>query len=487
MDYLLRIWEVLAGWVWLPVLVVYVGLIATILVENRDPEKTIAWILVIVFLPVIGVITYYIFGQKYNKEKYLKHISRQEHARLVAVWDRLEPLIEDNLKEIEQKIGPLGNVFSFLYQERIAPVTLRNRADLLVNGEEKFPELFRCIRTARHHIHLEYYIFEPDELGTRLLALLGEKAAAGVQVRLLVDDFGSPAMKRQAGTLRKEGVELVRFLPVNFTSLADSNYRNHRKVAIIDGEIAFVGGMNISRRYVNKSSQEVRWRDTSVKITGSAVNVLQAWFWMGWLFAGGTRFSLSDGYLSSADTAYGNAAIAFAYSDPGSKAPYNMEAMLLAISQARHTLRLCTPYFIPSDQLMTALQLAASSGVRVELMLPARSDSYIVQHASLSYLKPLLERGIHVYLYQHGFMHAKTVCVDGKLAFIGTVNLDTRSFYINFEVSAVIQDEGLCRQLDEQFDVDLKQSRLLTLDDWTNRPSLHRGLDSLCRLLAPLL
>src|SRR5690606_30778630 len=154
---------------------------------------------------------YYVFGQKYNKEKYLENINRQEHERLVAVWDRLEPLVEDNLKEIERRIGPLSSVFSFLYQERITPVTLRNSVSLLINGEAKFPGLFRCIRAARHHIHLEYYIFEPDELGNKLLELLREKTAQGVQVRLVVDDFGSSTFKRRAGALQSDGIELVRF------------------------------------------------------------------------------------------------------------------------------------------------------------------------------------------------------------------------------------------------------------------------------------
>ncbi len=215
--------------------------------------------------------------------------------------------------------------------------------------------------------------------------------------------------------------------------------------------------------------------------------MLQMWFWMDWLFADGAIYDLSDGYLKASDSGQGDVAVSFAYSDPGSKAPYNMEAIILAISQAKKTLKLCTPYFIPSDQLTTALQLAASSGVEVELMVPAKGDSYVVQHASFSFLKPLLERGVKVYLYNKGFLHAKTVSVDGQVAFIGTVNLDTRSFYINFEVSAVVQDVQLCERLDTQFARDKEHSTLLTIHAWKQRPAINRGFDSLCRLLAPLL
>src|SRR5690606_23878378 len=221
----------------------------------------------------------------------------------------------------------------------------------------------------------------------------------------------------------------------------------------------FVGGINISDRYINNGRYPLYWRDTAVKIQGDAVNVLQTHFWMNWHLAEGEPFNLRDGYFHTTPAGpVGGAAVSFAFSDPGSNAPYNMEAMLIGIAEAAYTIRICTPYFIPSEELSTALQLAAASGVRVELMLPARSDSFIVQHASFSFLKPLLERGVTVHLYEKGFIHAKTICVDGRLAYIGTVNLDIRSFYINFEVSAVINDLGLCAQLDGQFEMDIADS-----------------------------
>ena len=179
--------------------------------------------------------------------------------------------------------------------------------------------------------------------------------------------------------------------------------------------------------------------------------------------------------------------MSFAFSDPGSIAPFNMEAMLIGIAEAEESIQLCTPYFIPSEELSTALQLAAGSGVKVTLMMPARSDSFLVQHASFSFLKPLLARGVSVYLYEKGFMHAKTICIDGKLAYIGTVNLDIRSFYINFEVSAIIHDDLLCRQICAQFERDKLDSTHLTMEKWLMRPRWKRGMDSVCRLLAPLL
>ncbi|SEN36880.1 cardiolipin synthase [bacterium A37T11] len=487
MDFVHALIGLLKQWYWIPILFVYLGVIITILTENRDPEKTVAWVLVIVFLPILGLVVYYIFGQKFKKERSFRRKNSYEHQRLLASWKRIKPLMDENMEVLAARIGPLSRVFEFLYKEHISSVTLRNRVKLLINGEEKFPALLSALRGARHHIHLEYYIFEQDDIGTEILAILKQKVTEGVQIRLIIDDFGSSSFKKTVDMFRREGVEMLRFLPVNFTSLADSNYRNHRKVAIIDGDTAFVGGINISDRYNNNGKYPLYWRDTSVKIEGFAVNVLQIWFWMDWLFANGPMFDLGEGYLNSSDKEYGDMAVTFAYSDPGSKAAYNMEAMLLAISQAKKSLKLCTPYFIPSDQLTTALQLAASSGVEVELMMPAKGDSFVVQHASFSFLKPLLERGVKVYLYQKGFIHAKTISIDGQMAFIGTVNLDTRSFYINFEISAIVQDEQLCQRLDTQFSLDREQSVLLTLEGWKHRPVITRGFDSLCRLLAPLL
>ena len=475
-------------WYWVPLLLVYLAVIATILIENRNPSKTIAWILVIVFVPIVGIIVYYLFGQKFRKVKVFQVQDRERHSRLVRYWAQLSPLMDDNLAVLKQSIGPLARVFTFLKNQRVSPPTLYNEVSLLTNGEEKFPALMAAIQSAQHHIHLEYYIFETDHIGNRLIDLLIEKAAAGVEVRIIVDDFGSRDLSRQRRRLEKQGLAMVVFLPVTFSSLANSNYRNHRKIAVIDGHTAFVGGINISDKYINSGQQAMYWRDTAVQLRGQAVNVLQTQFWVNWQLAKGASFNLLDGYLQAPPIApTGSAAVSFAFSDPGSPAPFNMEALLVGIAEAQTSIRLCTPYFIPSDELSTALQLAAASGVQVELMIPARSDSFFVQHASFSFLKPLLTRGVSVYLYEKGFLHAKTVCIDDKLAYIGTVNLDIRSFYINFEVSAIIHDDALCRDLSRRFEHDKKDSRLISLAAWIGRPRWKRGVDSLCRLLAPLL
>jgi len=489
MDKVDQIILFVSDWFWLPLLLIYLGIILTILIENRNPTKTIAWILVIVFLPLVGMILYYLFGQKFRKIQSFRTLNIAQSKRLMERWGNLNPIIEANLKQINKQIGPLSRVYKFLANQHISPLVLNNRVDLLINGEQKFPALIRALEEAQHHIHLEYYIFEIDRIGQQILDILKAKAREGVEVRLLVDAFGSPRLAKQAKKLRKEGIEVAVFLPVDFSSLADSNYRNHRKLALVDGQIAFVGGINIDDRYINSAEGKGKyWRDTSVRIEGYSVNVLQAYFWMDWHFAGGQPFEVNEQHLYVASPEPpGQAAVSYAFSDPGSEAPYCMEALLIAISEAEECIRLCTPYYIPSDELDTALQLAAASGIRVELMIPHQSDSYIMQHASLSYLKPLLRRNVSVYLYEKGFIHAKTVSVDGKLAFVGTVNLDTRSFYINFETSVLISEPKFCKAMVDQFEFDKTHSTLLTRQGWWARPKWKRSIDSICRLLAPLL
>jgi len=491
MEYIQPIIDFIKVWYWVPILLLYIGVVRTILIDNRYPTTTITWILVIVFLPVLGFLLYYLFGQKYTKVKRIKRVNNAQAVRLKKQWEQLEPYMERDLQSISQRIGNLARVYTFLKNERLSSPTIGNGVKLLVNGEEKFNDFLESLRQAKHSIHLEYYIFDLDQIGMEVLQILEAKALEGVYVRLLVDSFGSPALVKYLRRKSDSKIGFKPFMPVTFTSLANSNYRNHRKIAIIDSFIGYIGGINISDRYINETERNnsIYWRDTSVKIWGPAVNMLQISFWNSWNLADGQPFMLYEGYLKNTlnDSQYGHAAVSFVASDPSSPGPYNMEAILVAIGEADKKIQLTTPYYIPSDELATALIVAAASGIEVELMLPEKSDSYIVQHASLSFVKPLLERGVKVYFYKKGFIHAKTVSIDNKISFIGTVNLDTRSFFINYEIAAVISDETLCTQMEEQFELDKKNCDLMTLKEWKKRKAWKRAIDSICRLLAPLL
>lgn len=492
---LLDIWNFINDWYWIPLMVLYIMVIITILIENRNPTKTIAWILVIVFLPFIGIVLYFFFGQKFKKDEFFKRIDKNHQKIINEKWKEMDSLIQNDLVKVDAKIDSLSQVYRYLNNTRVSPPSTKNVVKLLVNGEEKFPLFLEALKSAEHHIHLEYYIFEEDQIGNEIISILLEKAKNGVEVRITVDDFGSPQLNKHQKIFEDTGIEFQTFLPVRFSSLANSNYRNHRKILIVDGQKAFVGGINISDKYINKNGEKstnnkVYWRDTSVMIEGEAINSLQLHFYLNWMMTQGKRFNISNPnyFYNSRNKIFEDAAtVSFGLSSPGSEVNSAMESMILAMILAKKKVQLCTPYFIPSDEFKTAMMIAVSSGVEVELMIPKKGDSVVVQQASLSFLKPLMKRGVKVFLYEKGFIHAKTITVDDKLAFIGTVNLDYRSFMINFEITSVIENETLLKQMSTRFMIDRNNSDLLTIEKWENRPWYNRAFASICRLLAPIL
>jgi len=476
-------------WYWIPLTLMYVGVIITILSENRNPSKSLAYILVIVFLPILGLLVYYFVGRKpvFKKPVFVKKrlIDQQKMAQY---YEQLKPQMEERLELLENDIGDMAFPFRYLYYQNQSLISTGNSVTLLNNGEEMFPALFTALENARSYIYMEYYIFTADDVGKRVADILINKKKEGVEVRIIVDDVGSNHIEDLPKKFKEAGIQLLKTLPVAFSSLANSNYRNHRKIVIIDGAIGFIGGINIDERYWNNGKHDLYWRDTAVCIEGPAVNLLQVQFFLSWFFSGGQDdFGKRNLDLNMHPPKKGNAIIAIAASGPGSAVPYAMETIVLAISQAKKTIRISTPYFIPSDQLTSAMVIAAANGIKVELILPARGDSFIVQHASFSFIKPLLQRGVNVYLYEKGFIHSKTISIDSTLAFVGTVNMDTRSFYLNFEITSIIHEVALCKAMEDSFEKDKHSSRLVTLEQWQSRPVLQRGMDSVCRLMSALL
>ncbi|MDQ3845686.1 MAG: cardiolipin synthase [Bacteroidota bacterium] len=483
------IWDFIKEWYWIPMLLIYAGIIITIVSENRNPSKSLAYILVLIFLPVIGLLVYYFVGRKpvfkkpiFDRKQLIDRIKMQQY------YEQLKPQMEERLQLLEQDIGDMAFPFRYLYYQNQSLISTGNAVTLLNNGEEKFPALFKALENAQSHIHLEYYIFTADDVGNRIANILIKKHREGVEVRVIIDDAGSNHISNIPKKFKEAGIVLLKTMPVAFSSLANSNYRNHRKIVVIDGCVGFIGGINLDERYWNNGKHKLYWRDTAIRIEGPAVNLLQVQFQLSWFFAGGKDdFGEEGRYFKIPQEKKGKAVVAIAASGPSSEAPFIMEMIILAISQAKKTIRICTPYFIPPDPLTSALVIAAANGIKVELILPAKSDSFIVQHASFSFIKPLLERGVRVYLYEKGFIHAKTMSIDSSLAFVGTVNMDTRSFYLNFEITSIIYEATLCNALEDSFEQDKQSSRLVTLEGWQSRPAIQRGFDSVCRLVAPLL
>jgi cardiolipin synthase len=362
-----------------------------------------------------------------------------------------------------------------------------NDVQILKNGEGKFPKMLEHLQNATHHIHLEYYIFEDDNIGNKIIEILCERAASGVEVRMIVDALGNDLSRKTIKKLRSSGVEFYKYNPVIFTSLANRvNYRDHRKIVIIDGQIGFVGGINVADRYINDGKNEVYWRDTHCMIRGEAVYSLQVLFTLNWFFISKKLIQPKVVYFPNMEV-QGEVFAAIISSDPDSDNPNLMEGYFSMINSAREEILIITPYFIPNESVLTALKTTAKGGVTVKLLMPAKPDSVFVHAASLTYVGELLRNDIQVYRYDKGMIHAKVMIIDEELSTIGTANMDYRSFDNNAEVNAVFFDENIAKELKSDFIQDLEDSSRLDYLSWKNRPLSIKLVGSLGRLVAPLL
>jgi len=462
-----------------------------IIYDTRNSAKALAYLLFAVFVPVWGMIFYFVFGINYRKQAiYSRKLIDDEH-RLKKLTERIYAASEANLIAHAEGVTDGKKLVKLLLRENQSPLTSGNKVKLLINGEQKFDELFMAISEARDHIHLEYYIIENDNIGNRLKDLLIKKAREGVKVRLIYDDFGSSSIRgRFVKELRKGGVEAYPFNRVRFLYFANRiNYRNHRKIVVIDSRTAFIGGVNISDRYINQPGDEDRqfWRDTHLRIDGPGIFLLQHIFVSDWNFCSGQKLDLDQTYFSDPPAAQGSANVQIAYSGPDSPNSTIMFSFLKAINLAQREILLTTPYLIPDDSVMDALTMAALSGVKVKILIPGISDSKLVSMAASTNYGDLLRAGVEIYRYQKGFVHAKTLTVDGSISIVGTANMDHRSFYLNFEVNAIIYSTEFAEELRRSFYKDIESSSLIQYEEWVSRPFYTKLAERTARLFSPLL
>ena len=386
-----------------------------------------------------------------------------------------------------EQLAKYGNVIQLLMKDTLSPLSLHNEVRLLINGEEKFPAVLEAMRKAKHHIHLEYYIFEDGVVGDEIKAILMEKARAGVEVRLVYDDFGSKDIRpRWLRELRASGAQVYPFYRVRFFANR-LNYRNHRKIIVIDGVTAFVGGINVSDRYDNEvPKNSIYWRDTHLQLRGSAVYSLQYLFLSDWSFACGQDIEFHASFFPKQSVA-GKTLVQIASSGPDSLNPTIMLANNGIIHNAARYVYITTPYFIPNESVYDAIRTAALGGLDVRMLVPDRSDSWIVNRAASAYYEDLMNCGVKIYRYQKGFIHAKTLVVDDELSMVGSANMDNRSFELNFETNALVYDTAVSTQLREQFIRDLDDSELLDKERWAKRNGFMRLQESVARLLSGVL
>lgn len=460
--------------------------IIIILFKNINPTKTITYILVLVMFPFVGLLVYYFFGQEYRKSKIFNRknvlnksiIKKISNDFVLSNKDkaRLDAFLDDKIKLVK-----------LLYNSQNTPITKYNNVTILKNGKEKFEKLFEDLTKAKHHIHLEYYIIKDDDIGKQLINIICEKAQSGVSVRLSFDDVGSKISSKSRNKMKKAGIQFHAFMPVLFPRFTGKlNYRNHRKIVVIDGEIGYVGGINVSDNYVNYKNGTSFWRDTHVRIVGEAVKPLQVHFLMTWDFVSDSNMKITQ-KLFPENTVKTETAVQIAASGPDTDWANIMEAIFVAINTADDYVYITTPYFIPNEQIITALQVAAKSGVDVRLLIPKTSDSWTAKHATNSYLEMLLEADVKIYRYEKGFIHAKTIVVDDIFSTIGTANLDYRSFNINFEINALVYNTNTSKELKKHFMEDLKDSEELSLQNWQDRSAFNKIKEAYARLWSPLL
>jgi cardiolipin synthase len=453
--------------------------------ENRDPEITLAWVLVLVLIPVVGLVLYLNFGRNFRK---VKLFSRKGLTDLV----RIEELSQNQIKDLSNisiyGAGSLkkSNIIKLLLNNSKALLTEKNKVDILQNGQSTFTAILDALSKASDHIHMEYYVYEDDKIGNQIKELLIQKASQGLKIRLIIDAIGSWSLSNKfIKMLKKNGVEVGVFMPVRFPLIANKiNYRNHRKIIVVDGKIGFVGGLNIADRYIEGTQELGPWRDTHLRLEGDAVQSLQIVFITDWYFV--TKKYLQGTEYFPPNSIETQLLVQITSSGPDSDWASIMQAYFTAITTAENYIYISTPYFMPNESILTALKTAALSGVDVKLIMPGRSDVSSMLHGSMSYVEELCMAGVQVYIYQKGFNHGKIMVVDGVFTSIGTANMDGRSFNKNFEVNAIIYNREKAEEMRESFLKDIDDSEEIRLQEFLIRPRKQKIKESLYRVLGPL-
>ena len=479
-------WQYLSVTVIIGYYVLVLFAVFKLLLENKNPLKTHSYLLGMILIPVVGLLVYVIFGQDYRRSKMFSQKGAVDQQRINDYVEKQLALADHEELITDDKVREKAHIVKLLLSNNRSFLTKNNEVELLFNGENKFAELIKCLESATNHIHIEYYIIDNDEIGGQIANILAKKAREGVEVRFIYDDVGTSHLHKSFKKLFDDaGVEHYPFMPVYIPQLSRANYRDHRKIAIIDGKCSFVGGINIADRYINKAGTR-KWRDVHLKITGEAVYSLQIVFMLNWYFVSNKNIAFTSTYFPEFEvkpTKY----VQIAASGPDSDWASIMQAFFVSISTAKSQVLISTPYFIPNEPILTAICTAALGGVDVQIIFPYKGDSPVVHAASMSYMKEVLEAGVKVFLYSDGFSHSKTIVVDGILSSVGTANMDFRSFDQNFEVNAFIYDESIASQLIDQFEEDKNHCIPLHLSRWQQRPIRRRLAESSSRLLAPLL
>ena len=478
--------------------------------QRRDPRSVWTWLLALNFIPVFGIVFYLLFGQDLKKSRMFKVKEISDRLNM-PVRNQEKLLLSNDMPE--EMMDPMSRDFSSLILYNLATsgavLTMDNHVKVYTDGQVKFEALRTALRKARRFIHIQYYIIKNDEVFDSIIPILEDKIREGVEVRILYDGMGGRFMpKKKWEQLRRSGIRVgVFFAPFLGWLNLRVNYRNHRKIVIIDGAVGFVGGFNIGREYISKDPAFGYWRDTHLRITGEAVVSLQIRFALDWNYATGENLFKNEAYFQPSQSGDGDSphkaesakldehacqdgsqvCMQIIASGPDTREPHIRNNYLALFHKAKRHIYIQTPYFVPDDAILSALKIAALSGVDVRLMIPCKPDHPFVYRATCAYAGELLDYGVKVYIYTNGFLHSKGIMIDGRVSCYGTANMDIRSFELNFEVNATIYDEDVTAELERAFMNDLPHCRQVTRENYEKRGLWTRIREQGSRLLSPLL
>lgn len=468
------------------VFVVYL-VIKTIL-QNRNPITTLSWVIVLILLPFMGLALYFLFGQKIRKRWVFKRMRNKELKQMNQISkNQLEAL--QGMEKIEDEyLHEYHKLMSMLLKNNSSFLSSNNKIQIFNTGNSVYEQIFVDLEKAEKFIHFEYYLLENGVVADRLSEILIRKKQLGVKISMILDGIGSRSLSdAYIQKLRDHQVEVLVFRPVRFPNLTNKiNNRNHRKILVIDGKIGYTGGINIADKYLIKYGDLGFWRDTHLRIVGDSIKMLEAIFIVDRNYLTQNIFKDLSQYFPKVSYAHG-ATIQIATSSPESGNANILNAFFTAITTAKKSIKLVSPYFIPDESLLMALRTAAMGGLKVEIILPGITDSAFVQYSARSYVQQLLQSDIKVYFYQKGFVHAKVLLIDDLFSMVGSANFDYRSFYQNFEINTLIYDQEINKQLSHQFEIDKRDSNLIRLSKWKKRPMKDKLFESISRLLAPLM
>lgn len=457
--------------------------------QRKDPKTVWTWLLLLYFIPILGFVFYLFLGTDMHKQKMFRIKEIEDHLN-DAIRKQEYSLQSKELEERDPSIADYADLVMYNLEAAGAVLTDNNDIRIYTDGNEKFEALIEDMRAAETYIHVQYYIIKNDVLFNRIKDVLLQKAAEGVEVRILYDGMGCRSVRKSYWRkLNSQGIKTSEFFPATLRRLhLRLNYRNHRKIVVIDGKIGYVGGFNIGKEYIGLDDRFGYWRDTHLRITGSAAASLELRFALDWNYASRENLFMTDKYVGQEQTASKqHCEVQIVSSGPDSRHCCIRDNYLRLINKAKKSIYIQTPYFIPDESILSALMIAVHSGIDVHVMIPCKPDHPFVYWATYSYIGDLVMAGAKCYTYNNGFLHAKGMIVDDKVLCYGTANMDIRSFSLNFEVNAVVYNEEQAVRMRKSFDEDLKQSKQITRNIYVGRSLLIRFKEQVCRLLSPLL